>query len=104
MENESSGVLRLVNAQPSSPQALIHWRPSARAGFSVNVLIAPAAPAFTSSHLIFAGLSSVRASLPRRSILERLRMSLFLTSTTSAVMPSGGVGPLHIPSDAGTFS
>ena len=32
-----------------------------------------------------------------------LRTSLFLTSTTSAVTPPGGVGPLHIPSELGIF-
>src|SRR5882724_3789012 len=69
IENESSGVLPLVNAHPLSPQALIHCRPSSRPGFSVKPLTAPTAPALTSAHLKSAGFLLVRTSFPLRDIL-----------------------------------
>src|SRR5690348_18233545 len=103
MENESNGMLALVYAQPLSPQAFTHCRPSFSSGFSVEALMAPSAPAFTSAHLKLAGLWSVRTSLPLRGILVIAAASSPRTSTTSAVTPSGGVGPLHIPSDDGIF-
>ncbi len=52
MEKESSGVLAFVNPQPLSPQALIHCRPSASAGFSLNPLTAPSAPIFDKLGLV----------------------------------------------------
>src|SRR5579862_9230613 len=101
MENESRGVLAFVNAQPLSPHALIHCRPSCKSGFSEKPLIAPKAPAFTSSHLSSAGLTEVSTSLPRRSCRANSSGDFPFNSTTSAVTPSGGVGPLHIPMDDG---
>src|SRR5437773_9225966 len=103
MENDSSGVLPLVKAQPLSPQALIHCRPSSSLGFSVNVLIAPRAPAFTRARLKSAGLRLVSTNLPLRFSRAILTGSVSLNSTTSLVTPSGGVGPLHMPSEVGVF-
>ena len=43
------------------------------------------------------------AILPRRSVAAILAASHVGTSTASAVMPVGGVGPLHSQTEVGTF-
>src|SRR5450759_2107778 len=96
IEKDNSGVLALVNPQPLSPQALIHWRPSASDGFSLNPFTAPSAPYFTSWYLRPSDFLPVRTILPFTAAHGVLVMS-----TSSAVTPSFGVEPLHMPREEG---